>query len=137
MILIRVDVEGADEVASKLMRFKASLRDFSSAFNSIGTLMFDNAMDEAPVFTGALKGSHQLKSTNMQATVKAGGSNRRSHGGGIYVKTQHDGGGATGMYGPHKINANPWLTRALAQSKARAIAIIEEHIDIKIAQAGL
>jgi hypothetical protein len=137
MIEISVSVGGRDELIAKLKVLKASLRQFNNAFDRIGTLMFDNAMDEAPEYTGALKGSHQLKSTAMQATVKAGGSNRRSHGGGIYVATQHNGGGATGMYGPHRINANPWLDRALVQSTPRAIAIIEEEVSKKIAEAGL
>lgn len=137
MLHIRVDVEGVSETVTALMKFKASLRNFSDAFDSIGTNMFDNAMDEAPEFTGALKGSHSLKSTNMQATVKAGGSNRRSHGGGIYVSTIHNGGGASGSYGPHLIFANRWLYRALEESTPRAISIIEQHIDIKIAESGL
>ncbi|NIL89996.1 hypothetical protein RhoFasSB10_02313 [Rhodococcus fascians] len=136
MIEISVSVEGRDKLIAKLLKFKASLRQFNSAFDRIGTLMFDNAMDEAPEFTGALKGSHRLKSTNMQATVSAGGSGRRSHGGGIYVAKQHDGGFARGTYGPHRVGPNPWLDRALFQSTPRAIAIIEEEIAVKIAEAG-
>ncbi|MBY4400728.1 hypothetical protein HQO26_05305 [Rhodococcus fascians] len=119
------------------MTFKASLRQFGDAFDTIGSNMLDNAMDEAPEYTGALKGSHRLKSTNMQATVKAGGAGKRSHGGGIYVATQHNGGGATGSYGPHRINANPWLDRALASSTPRAINTIEQEVQKKAAAAGL
>lgn len=137
MLTISVEVEGVDEIIEKLGRLSASLRQFNSAFDRIGSLMFDNAMDEAPEFTGALKGSHRLKSTNMQATVKAGGSGKRSHGGGVYVSAQHDGGFARGSYGPHKVGPNPWLERALISSTPRAIAIIEQEVDVKIKQAGL
>ena len=112
MIDITVTVEGRDKLIAKLLKLKASLRQFNSAFD-------------------------RLKSTAMQATVKAGGSNKRSHGGGIYVKSQHDGGFARGSYGPHKVGPNPWLERALVQSTPRAIAIIEEEIAIKIKEAGL
>lgn len=137
MIDITVEIKGRDELIAKLVKFKASLRQFNSAFDRIGSLMFDNAMDEAPEFTGALKGSHRLKSTAMQATVKAGGGGKKSHGGGIYVVRQHDGGFARGMFGPHRVGPNPWLDRALVQSTPRAIAILEEEIDKKIVEAGL
>ena len=137
MIDISITVEGAEEIIAKLTKLEGSLRDFSGAFNRIGGFMFDTAVEEAPEYTGALIGSHRMKSTNMQATVKAGGAGRRSHGGGIYVATQHNGGGATGSYGPHRINANPWLDRALISSTPRAIAIIEEEVAEKIREAGL
>ncbi|MDI9895084.1 hypothetical protein QM797_10135 [Rhodococcus sp. IEGM 1381] len=137
MIDISITVEGAGEIIAKLGVLSGSLHQFSGAFDRIGTLMFDNAIDEAPEFTGALIGSHRLRSTNMQATVTAGGGGRRSHGGGIYVAAQHNGGFARGSYGPHRVGPNPWMDRALIASTPRAIAIIEEEVDIKIKQAGL
>ncbi|WP_143545358.1 MULTISPECIES: hypothetical protein [unclassified Rhodococcus (in: high G+C Gram-positive bacteria)] len=136
-IAISVAVKGRDQLITKLAKFRASVRQFNSAFDRIGAFMFDNAINEAPEFTGALKGSHRLKSTAMQASVSAGGPGRTSHGGGIYVAAQHNGGFARGSYGPHKVGPNPWLDRALMQSTPRAIAIIEEEVGIKIKLAGL
>ena len=137
MIDISISVEGTEEIIAKLTKLQRSLRDFSGAFNRIGGFMFDTAVEEAPEYTGALIGSHRMKSTNMQATVKAGGAGRRSHGGGIYVAKQHNGGYATGMYGPHKVGPNPWLDRTLIKSEPFAVQIIEAEVDTKIKEAGL
>lgn len=136
-ITIRIEVSGAQEIIGKLSVLQASLKSFRAAFDDIGRVMFNNEEDTIPVRGGGAKASMRLSTTNMQATVAAGGANRRTGAGGIYVHKLESGGGASGSYGPHRMHATHFAQRALGQSVPFAIQRIEVEVDTKIAQAGL
>ncbi|GGG14082.1 hypothetical protein GCM10007304_30210 [Rhodococcoides trifolii] len=137
MIIIRIDVDGAQEIIGKLSVLQASLKSFRSAFDGIGRIMQNNEEDTIPVRGGGARASIRTVTSSMSAITSAGNANRKSHAGGVYVHKLEEGGGATGSYGPHRISATHFALRALEESVPFAIQRIEAEITTKIAQAGL
>lgn len=137
MINIRITVSGAQEIIGKLSVLQVSLKSFKSAFKDIERIMQNNMEDEIPVRGGGARASIRSSSTNMQATTKAGGSNRKTGAGGIYVHKLDQGGGASGSYGPHRMHATHFAEITLVKSTPFAINRIEAEVATKIAQAGL
>ncbi|WP_432793949.1 hypothetical protein [Rhodococcus ruber] len=128
---IEVEFDGVADLRARLTQAGKEVRRLPRAFGDIGNRTHKTAYGEAPVYGGQTRNSIRTRSSNLNAKISAGGSQTRSHGGGIYVLLNHYGRRWDGQ------RPNKWLYRALYATADYARARLEREIDSKLREAGL
>lgn len=131
-MIIDIDVEGVDPIVAKLNVFKANSRRLRPAFDDIADRAMTVGFGLAPVYGGQTRKSMKSRASNMAAKVSAGGSKKRSHGGGIYVKMNHAG----TRWDPDQV-PYPWLYYTLSRVRAFAVARVQRELELRKMEAGL
>lgn len=130
-MIIDVDVQGVEVIVGKLNVFKANSRRLRPAFDDIAERAMTTGFAIAPVYSGSTRKSMKSRASNMAAKVSAGGSKKKSHGGGIYVKMNHAG----TRWDPQA--PYPWLYYTLSRTRAFAVARLQREVELRKEEAGL
>lgn len=132
MTRVRVRVTGTQQVAVALRQIGEQSGEMRDVFAKISNKIKRDAIPLTPTQTGALARSLKANPSNMRASVKAGGSSRRSHGGGVYAPIAH-----WGQYTHKSKGPRPFLSTAAEMNEDYAVDQIEKKIRSIIRQAGL
>lgn len=132
MTFVQVQVLGADRLSKKLGRAALRASDLADAWRRIGADIEADAVRLAPVLTGQLQNSIRAGKTKSMAVVRVGYATMEK-----YVKTIHYGGYASGSYGPHWIEGNPFMTIALNMNEDNAVREVSDEIDSILNRTGL
>lgn len=128
----RVEVSGVLQLIGTLTRFGQRSGDLKDAFKRIGEKVKRDAIPLTPTQTGALANSIRSGDSKMKASVRAGGTSRRSHGGGVYANIA-----TYGTYTHSGKGPRPFLQTAVNQNIDYAEEQIENEIKSIIRRMGL
>lgn len=132
MTFVQVQVLGAKRLSKKLGRTALRATDLTRAWHRIGAAIEVDAIRLAPVLTGELVNSIRAGKSRSQATVRVGYPRMDN-----FVKTIHYGGWASGSYGPHYIEANPFMSVALHMNEDTAEREVSKEINSILGRTGL
>ncbi len=136
MITLRVDVDTAGLIG-RLEMFKAYMQTgLYPAWSRIGRSLDGQIKAMVPKGdTGLLLASIQTTPSAMGVHSKADAVDPRT--GYIYAKIIHDGGYASGKFGPHMISGVTYMTTPLYATVPYAVNTLSQEIDRIIAICGL
>lgn len=120
-----VRVEGLREVLRDLKALGLDVQDLKDAFAAIAREAADRAARHAPRRTGALAGSIRGNRAQSKAVVLAGSARIP------YARVINYG------WVSHGITANPFMQRADADMRERAVNLLEQEIGSAIKRRGL
>lgn len=122
----RVQVEGADRLASTLGQFGRRLGDMSDPGTAAGDTIAAAAAARAPRRTGQLAGSARVAAGPKQVVV--------SWGVGHAAPLQWGVGARIGLRGPHNIRATYFATDALDVSEDQVVDAYADQVDRLLGQ---
>ena len=108
---------------------------FIPAWIQIGTRLLVEEMDMSPVRTGLLRGTITMEPRAWGVDSLASAVDPRN--GYNYARIQHDGGFASGKYGPHVIRGKFYMTIPVMRSPRYALPILDRRVKEIIALCGL
>lgn len=128
----RVKVEGVKTVVSTLKAFGLEADDLRTAWAKVSGRIKLSALALVPKDSGALARSIRTGKGKSKAIVRAGGSSRRSHGGGVYAPIAH-----FGTYTHKGKGPRMFLYQAAESNASYARHVVDEELGNVIRRLGL
>jgi len=128
----RVRVEGVKTVVSTLKLFGATADDLRDAWSKVSGRIKLEALTLVPRDSGALARSIRTGKGKSKAIVRAGGSSRRKHGGGVYAPIAH-----FGTYTHRSKGPREFLYVAARNNAGYARDVVDNELGSVIRRLGL
>jgi len=123
--MIRVDLDGLEEVQATLQRMKLKSSELSGAWDRIGAAIKRDALGLVPVLTGRLKNTIRQGKGKTKATVRAGNNRMPPYAGVIHYG------------GYNNIEPHPFLTTALSMNQGTAKSEVSDELQDLIRRLDL
>ncbi len=134
-IVIKIDVDKEVVVRKFKMFQKLMPYGLLPAWVQIANRLEREEMALTPIRTGRLRSTIQTNARVLGVDSYASAVDPRN--GYNYARIQHDGGYASGYYGPHIIRGKYYMTIPLFRSPSYAVPMLEDQMARIIAMCGL